>query len=147
MLRDCAPITRSGMLTPINPVERAEPFDHPDWLFDRFRAASDTVSGRLISRDGNRMQRFGEMFDLLPRGHVFDGELVALDDAVRPLFDELLFWRRRPTYLALELLIADRVDPLPLREPLDDPSLFQLTVAVFQPQSPDMGCRCRLADS
>jgi ATP-dependent DNA ligase len=38
------------MLTLINPVERAEPFDHADWLFeatfDGFRAAADTVRGR-----------------------------------------------------------------------------------------------------
>jgi hypothetical protein len=27
------------------------------------------------------MQRFEEVFDLLPKGHVFDGELVVLDDA------------------------------------------------------------------
>jgi hypothetical protein len=36
--------------------QRAEPFDHPDWLFevDGFRAAADTARGRLISRNGNR---------------------------------------------------------------------------------------------
>jgi ATP-dependent DNA ligase len=35
------------MLTLINSVRRAEPFDHPEWLFepkfDGFRAAADTV--------------------------------------------------------------------------------------------------------
>ena len=34
------------MLTLINPVARAAPFDHPDWVFvakfDGFRAAADT---------------------------------------------------------------------------------------------------------
>jgi ATP-dependent DNA ligase len=53
-----APITQTGMLTLINPVERAKPFDHADWLsepkFDGFRAAADTVRGRLISPNGNR---------------------------------------------------------------------------------------------
>lgn len=38
------------MLPLVNPVERAEAFDHPDWLFeakcDGFRAAADTVQGR-----------------------------------------------------------------------------------------------------
>jgi ATP-dependent DNA ligase len=63
MLRACAvTITQSAMLTLINPVELAEPFDHADWVFeakfDGFRAAADTVRGRLISRNGNRMQRF-----------------------------------------------------------------------------------------
>ena len=110
------------MLSLINPVRRAEPFDHPDWLFeakfDGFRAAADTVRGQLISRNGNRMKRFEEVLGLLPQGYVFDGELVVLDDAGRPLFNKLLFGDRRPTYVAFDLLIADGVDlrPLPLRE-------------------------------
>jgi ATP-dependent DNA ligase len=82
------------MLTLINPVERAEPFDHADGVFeakfDGFRAAADTVRGRLISRNGKRMQHFERVLDLLPKGHVFDGELVLLDDAGRPVFNELL---------------------------------------------------------
>jgi ATP-dependent DNA ligase len=84
------------MLTLINPAKRAEPFDHVDWIFeakfDGFRAAADTVRGRLVSRNGNRMRRFERVLDLLPKGYVFDGELVVLDDAGRPLFNELLFW-------------------------------------------------------
>jgi ATP-dependent DNA ligase len=48
------------MLTLINPVERAQPFDDSDWLFeakfDGFRAAADTARGRLVSRNGNRIQ-------------------------------------------------------------------------------------------
>jgi ATP-dependent DNA ligase len=106
------------MLQLINPVERAEPFDHADWLFelkfDGFRAAADTVRGRLISRNGNRMQRFEEVLDRLPKGHVFDGELVVLDDAGRPLFNELLIGRRSPTYVAFDLLEAHGVDVRPL---------------------------------
>jgi hypothetical protein len=86
----------------INPVPRAEPFDHGDWLFelkfDGFRAAADTVRGQLISRNGARLRRFEGVLDRLPKGHVFDGELVVLDDAGRPLFHELLFGRGRPTY-------------------------------------------------
>jgi bifunctional non-homologous end joining protein LigD len=110
------------MLTLINPVRRAEPFDHADWVFeakfDGFRAAADTVRGRLISRNGNRMQRFEQVLDLLPKGHVFDGELVVLDNAGRPLFNELRFDRRRPTYVAFDLLIADGFDlrSQPLRQ-------------------------------
>jgi bifunctional non-homologous end joining protein LigD len=59
-----------------------------------------------------------EVLDLLPKGYVFDGELVVLDDAGRPLFNELLFGRRRPTYVAFDLLIADGIDlrPLPLEQ-------------------------------
>jgi bifunctional non-homologous end joining protein LigD len=110
------------MLTVINPVKRAQPFDHPDFVFeakfDGFRAVADTVRGRLISRNGNRMQRFERVLDLLPKGYVFDGELVVLDDAGRPLFNELLFGRRRPTYVAFDLLMADGADlrPLPLKQ-------------------------------
>jgi hypothetical protein len=110
------------MLTLINPVPRAEPFDHSDWLFelkfDGVRAPADTVRGRLISRNGDRLRRYEGVLDLLPKGCVFDGELVVLDDAGRPLFKDLLFGRGRPTYVAFDLLMADGVDlrPLPLRE-------------------------------
>ena len=110
------------MLTLINPVRLAEPFDHADWVFeakfDGFRAAADTVRGRLISRNGNQMPRFEQVLDLLPKGHVFDGELVVLDDAGRPLLNELLFGRGRPTYVAFDLLFADGIDlrPWPLAQ-------------------------------
>jgi ATP-dependent DNA ligase len=84
------------MLTLINPVRRAEPFDDPDWLFepkfDGLRASADTVRGRMISRNGSRMRRFEAVLDLLPN------ELVVLDDAGRPLFNELLFGRGRPMW-------------------------------------------------
>jgi ATP-dependent DNA ligase len=49
------------MLTLINPIGPAEPFDHPDWLFeaklDGFRAAADTARGQLILRNGNPKRR------------------------------------------------------------------------------------------
>jgi len=64
---------------------RAEPFDHAEWLFelkfDGFRAAADTVRGRLISRHGERLRRYEGVLDVLPGGSLFDGELVVLDDA------------------------------------------------------------------
>jgi len=49
---------------------------------------------------------------------MFDGDLVVLDDAGRPLFNKLLFEDRRPTYVAFDVLIADGVDlrPLPPRD-------------------------------
>jgi ATP-dependent DNA ligase len=48
---------------------------------------------------------------------VFDGELVVLDDASRPLFNEL-FGRGRPTYMAFDILMTDGEDlrSLPLRQ-------------------------------
>jgi bifunctional non-homologous end joining protein LigD len=106
----------------INPIPRPEPFDHADWLFelkfDGFRAAADTVRGRLISRNGDRLRRFEEVLDQLPIGNVFDGELVVLDDAGRPLFADLMFGRGRPTYVAFDLLMAGGEDlrSLPLKE-------------------------------
>jgi hypothetical protein len=43
------------MLALIKPVRLAEPFDHADWVFeakfDGFRAAADTVRGRLLRAD------------------------------------------------------------------------------------------------
>jgi hypothetical protein len=42
---------------------------------------------------------------------VFDGELVALDDAGRPQFNELMFGRRRPTYVAFDLLFRRGLIP------------------------------------
>jgi ATP-dependent DNA ligase len=102
-LLDCAAaITQSVNVDTDHPVERAEPFDHPEWVFepkcDGFRAAADTVPGQLISRNGHRMRRFEAVLEALPRGHVFDGELVVLDDARRPL-NALLFGRGRTTYV------------------------------------------------
>jgi hypothetical protein len=43
------------------------------------------------------MRRFQPVLDLLPKDRIFDGELVLLDDAGHPLFNELLFGRGRPT--------------------------------------------------
>jgi bifunctional non-homologous end joining protein LigD len=83
------------MLSLINPVARTEPFDHPDWLFevkfDGFRAAADTVRDRMISRNGNWMPQFEGALGLLPKDCAFDGELVPLDDAGCPLFNQLRF--------------------------------------------------------
>jgi bifunctional non-homologous end joining protein LigD len=64
------------------------------------------------------MKRFEGVLDLLPKGHIFDGELVVLDDSGRPLFKELLFGRRHPTDVAFDLLMTDGIDlrPLPLRQ-------------------------------
>jgi ATP-dependent DNA ligase len=103
------------MLTLINPVARTTPFDDPDWAvkFDDFRAAADTVRGQLISRNGNWMQRLAGVLDRLPKGHIFDGEIVVLDEAGRPLFDKLLFGRGRPTYVAFDLLEARGIDLRP----------------------------------
>jgi hypothetical protein len=43
--------------------------------------------------------------------------LLCSTTPVRPLFKELLFGRRRPTYVAFDLLITEGIDlrPLPLK--------------------------------
>lgn len=66
-LRACAGYGyETGMFALINPVTRAEAFDHPDRLFeakfDGFRAVADTARDRLISRNGNRTRRFSEVY-------------------------------------------------------------------------------------
>lgn len=105
------------MLSVINPVVREDPFDHPEWVFepkfDGFRAVADTVRGRMISRNSRPMPRFERVLDLLPKGHIFDGELVVLDATGRPQFDALLFGSGHPTYVAFDLLVADGDDMRP----------------------------------
>jgi hypothetical protein len=64
------------------------PLHHPPAGAAASTARASSANGRLISRNGHRMQRFEAVLDL------FNGELVALDDAGRPLFNELLFGRR-----------------------------------------------------
>jgi bifunctional non-homologous end joining protein LigD len=49
---------------------------------------------------------------------VFDGEIVALDEDGRPAFNDLLFGRREPSYVAFDVLFVDGQDVrgLPLKE-------------------------------
>jgi ATP-dependent DNA ligase len=69
----------------INPVGRAERFDHPDWLveakFDGFRPAAHTDRGRLISRNGSRMAHFEEMLAALQHGQTTDLEIAYPEKA------------------------------------------------------------------
>jgi ATP-dependent DNA ligase len=107
---------------PIIPTIRHEPFDDPAWLFDLkldgFRGVADTVNGRMLSKNGNTLKRFERLLDALPSGFVFDGEIVALDDDGRPMFNDLLFGRREPVYVAFDVLVVDGEDvrALPLKE-------------------------------
>jgi bifunctional non-homologous end joining protein LigD len=109
-------------MNPIIPLVRKEPFDHPAWLFDLkldgFRGLADTIQCRMLSKKLNRLQRFETLLDTLPTGHVFDGEIVALDENGRPMFNDLLFGRREPVYVAFDVLVVDGRDvrALPLKE-------------------------------
>jgi bifunctional non-homologous end joining protein LigD len=101
-------------MNPIIPVVRKEPFDDPAWLFDLkldgFRGIADTIQCRMLSKKLNRLLRFEPLLDTLPSGCVFDGEIVSLDDAGRPVFNDLLFGRRQPAYVAFDLMVADGED-------------------------------------
>jgi bifunctional non-homologous end joining protein LigD len=107
---------------PIIPVLRKDPFDDPGFIFelkyDGFRGLADTLRGRMLSKNGNPLKRFKALVDALPRGFVFDGEIVALDERGRPVFNDLLFGRGKPTYIPFDVLVADGEDVrnLPLKE-------------------------------
>src|SRR6266516_2972224 len=109
-------------IAPIIPVVRQEPFDDDGWLFelklDGFRGLADTVNGRMLSKNGCRLKRFETLLDALPPGFVFDGEIMALDEDGRPRFNDLLFGRREPVYVAFDVLFVDGEDVrvLPLKE-------------------------------
>ncbi len=49
----------------IIPIRRLEAFDNPAFLFelkyDGFRALADTVNGRMLSKNVNRMRRFEKL--------------------------------------------------------------------------------------
>src|SRR5579864_1897339 len=93
---------------------RREAFDGPEWTFelkfDGFRAIADTVNGRILSKRGNRMHRFDALLQWLPADCVLDGEVVALDEAGRPVFTDLMFARRPPIFVAFDVLVDRGAD-------------------------------------
>ena len=64
----------------------------------------------MLSKNGHRLRRFEPLLDALPPGHVFDGEIVALDGDGRPRFNDLLFGTREPAYVAFDVLVVDSED-------------------------------------
>jgi hypothetical protein len=75
-----------------------------------FWGLADPINGRMLSKNGNRLKRIETLLDALPPGYIFDGEIVALDEDGRPVFNDLLFGRREPVYVAFDILIADGED-------------------------------------
>src|SRR5689334_18347521 len=82
----------------MQPSNVAEPFSDPNWLFepkwDGYRALCyyDESSVRFISRRNNDLtKRFAELEKIAVRAHsaIIDGEIVAINDAGLPCFDEL----------------------------------------------------------
>jgi ATP-dependent DNA ligase len=96
------------------PSIRQEPFDDSAFLFefklDGFRRLAATIQGWMLSKNGNRLARFETLFDALPPGYIFDGEIVALDEDGRPIFNDLMFGRREPVYVAFDVLVVDGKD-------------------------------------
>src|SRR5216684_2274249 len=81
-------------LTPIIPIVRRDPFDDPGFAYelklDGYRGLADTISGKLLSKNLNHMNRFESLLNTLPENCVFDGEICALDSDGRPQFNDLL---------------------------------------------------------
>jgi ATP-dependent DNA ligase len=76
------------------------------------------MQGRMLSKNGNILKRFNSLLDALPRGYVFDGEIVALDEDGRPRFNDLMFGGREPVYVAFDVLFVEGEDvrAAPLKE-------------------------------
>jgi ATP-dependent DNA ligase len=116
------------LVDPIVPVLRAEAFDDPAYLFepkyDGFRGLVYLTPESCVirSKRGFFFTRFGELGPklrehLLAREAILDGEIVSLDQAGRPLFNDRFASRGAVSYVAFDLLWVDGRD---LRDlPLD----------------------------
>jgi bifunctional non-homologous end joining protein LigD len=120
-----------GLLPHIAPmplVVAPGPFDSPDWIFevkyDGFRAIVYAHAGKvaLVSRKGNDYRWFGplchEMAQALPPDTILDGEIVSVDRAGKPVFNDLLRRRAEPQFFAFDCLWLEGRDlrELPLIE-------------------------------
>ena len=123
------PLLWPPRVQPIAPVWRKEPFDDPDWLFDLkydgFRALCYLEQGRcrLISRNGNLMNRFAGLGDQIAASldvgdAILDGEIIAADETGRPQFYDLVRDTRAPAYVAFDVIWLNGADLrlLPLTE-------------------------------
>lgn len=87
----------------------AEPFSHPDWLFevkwDGFTSLVYVNDGvcRLVSRNGNTFKSFPALSEAIPaelrtRSAILDGEIVCLDHHGKSQFEDLMFRRGEPRF-------------------------------------------------
>lgn len=106
---------------PMPLLRRTQPFDHSDWIFelkyDGFRALALVENGRaqLVSRNGHPFASFAGLAKLIAGSlantkAVLDGEIVCVDNAGRPQFEDLLFHRGDPCFFAFDLLSRDGKD-------------------------------------
>jgi len=116
-------------LQPMPLAQLAEPFDHPDWIFenkyDGFRALAyvENGSGKLVSRKRNVYKSFPALCNALAgclhvRDAILDGEIVHLDASGKPQFHALLRRRSPQQFVAFDVLWLDGKDlrTLPLLE-------------------------------
>jgi bifunctional non-homologous end joining protein LigD len=109
--------------------ERPDAFDHSDWVFemkhDGFRGAAyiENEHARLLSRRGNQYRSFSELCGWIGRNldvqnAVIDGEICCLDGDGRSHFNDLVYKRGDPYFLAFDLLWLNGRDlrDLPLTE-------------------------------
>jgi bifunctional non-homologous end joining protein LigD len=100
---------------PMPLARRAQPFSHPDWLFevkhDGFRALAYLNVGQcqLVSRKGYVYKRFAELAEHILTGlnvqsAVLDGEIVCLDDMGKSQFKSLMYRRGEPYFYAFDIL-------------------------------------------
>jgi bifunctional non-homologous end joining protein LigD len=94
---------------------KGEPFDDSEWIYelkyDGFRALAVVEYGTctLFSRNGHPFASFSELasligYGLMPRSMVMDGEIVCLDKDGRCQFNDLLFRRGDPCFVAFDIL-------------------------------------------
>jgi len=99
-------------------ARRSEPFTDPDWLFelkyDGFCALAHVSDGecKLISRNGNAFRSFESLRGVIPgnlttKRAVIDGEIVCLDAQGHSRFNDLVFHRGEPYFVAFDLLWCD----------------------------------------
>jgi bifunctional non-homologous end joining protein LigD len=100
---------------------KPRPFDDPAYLFelkyDGFRSLAVVDYGKctLYSRNGNPFSSFADLATrignaLMPRSLVLDGEIVCLDERGQCQFNDLLFRRGDPCFVAFDLLHASGKD-------------------------------------
>jgi bifunctional non-homologous end joining protein LigD len=108
-------------IEPMELVQRATPFDHPDWIFeikhDGFRSLAYIEDGecKLVSWNDFDYRRFAVLMGIIPsdikaKSAVLDGELVVLDDEGKARFYDLMANRGAVLFAAFDLLWLDGMD-------------------------------------
>ena len=137
-------------IEPIRPVRKADPFDHPDWVFepkyDGFRGLAYLTPDActLRSRNDNLFLRFEDLGcrlreQLSVRSAILDGEVIALDDAGRPSFNQLMRRSDSLVFAVFDLLWLNGRDlrglPLTRRKRLLDGVVHENTATVIKVMS------------